>query len=58
MLGEVWGEGGGDRGRVGEGRGEGMVEGRMVVGREEGRTSKVRLEGREPSLDCNSRFSF
>jgi len=48
------GEGGGERGRFGEGR----LEGRVVVGREEGSTSKVKLEGREPSLDCNSKFSF
>jgi len=58
MVGEVGGDGGGDRGRLGEDRGVGMMEGRVVVGREEGRTSKVKLEGREPSLDCNSKFSF
>jgi len=58
MVGEVGGDGGGDRGKLGEGREEGMMEGNVVVGREEGRTSKVKLEGREPSLDCNSKFSF
>jgi len=58
MVGEVGGDGGGDRGKLGEGREEGMMEGSSVVGREEGKTSKVKLEGREPSLDCNSKFSF